>query len=428
MFALEFETLDMGSKEERSTFGTFMVEVNGRCLTEGVGLDGELRPGPRVSGYHAAEWLLWNWWRLHCEPELARKNPSWSLAHRLSQIGEGYAWPNITIVSDGRRVDVTADRSRDSAYPFRYLGAAENESVPVEELTRSVDNFVHSIIDRLADSGLHDTNLHLLAQDLDEARKDTRATRFRRLEALLGFDPDEANEATVAQCLADADRMGNKALEELAAHAAGVGAMQLTGDDVATIVGQDGFDAKAQDMARVHETGDIPPWGTCAGWQIGVSMARALRRQEGLNGEPLANERLAELAGTSPTAICDFNRNTDAVSLSLDMEGAHSRLALRPKWETGRRFDLARLLGDRLCVAADEPLRPATAARTYRQKVQRAFAVELLCPIDAIDDFLGPDLSEDKRHDAAAHFNVSPVAISRQLENDDRFAVMHETD
>ena len=72
MFSLEFETLDTGSDEERSTFGTFAVEVNGQCLTEGVGPDGDLRTGPRVSGYHAAEWLLWNWWRRRSRPHMPR--------------------------------------------------------------------------------------------------------------------------------------------------------------------------------------------------------------------------------------------------------------------------------------------------------------------------------------------------------------------
>ena len=247
------------------------------------------------------------------------------------------------------------------------------------------------------------------------------------MEALLGCDPDEMETATVARRLAEGDRIGSSALEELAAHAAGVSAVPLTADDATVIVRDKGFDASTQDMVRIHRTGETPAWGTGEAWQVGVSVARALRQQEGLNGEPLSNERLTDLAGTSVTAVRDINCVADAMSLLLHTGGAHCRLALRPKWETGRRFDLARLLGDRLCAAADEPLLPATASRTYRQKAQHAFAVELLCPIDAIDDFLGPDLSEDRRHDAAAFFNVSPVAIDRQLENDDRFAVAYET-
>ena len=425
MFALEFETLDTGARAERSTFGTFIVQVNGQSLTEGVGPEGDWRPGPRVSGYHAAEWLLWNWWRLHCEPELARRSTDWSLAHRMSHIGEGYAWPNVKIVSDGRRVDFTASRSRDPSSPYRYL-AVTSESVSVEELTAGVDAFAGLVIDRLSDSGERDTNLHTLAADLEAARQDPDETRFRRLEALLGFDPDEAAPADIARRIADSDRMGRSALEELAAHAAGIGAVPLAGDDIATIAKERGFDAKTQDMAQVNETGDMPAWGTCEAWQFGAAMAQALRKQEGLDGEPLANGQLADLAGTSASAIRDIGRVAGPMSLLLRATGAHCRLALRPKWETGRRFDLARLLGDRLCANTDEPLLPATASRTYRQKAQRAFAVELLCPIDAIDDFLGPDLSEDKRHDAAAFFNVSPVAIDRQLENDDRFTPAYE--
>ena len=40
-------------------------------------------------------------------------------------------------------------------------------------------------------AGLPDTNLHLLRQDLQSERNDLEKARFRRLEARLGYDPDE---------------------------------------------------------------------------------------------------------------------------------------------------------------------------------------------------------------------------------------------
>ena len=95
-----------------------------------------------------------------------------------------------------------------------------------------------------------------------------------------------------------------------------------------------------------------------------------------------------------------------------------SWVALRSKWETGRRFDLARLLGDRL-LGQTEPMLPATRAYTYRQKAQRAFAAELLCPYQAVRGFLGADRSEERREEAAAHFEVSPFAISTTLANNE---------
>ena len=94
---------------------------------------------------------------------------------------------------------------------------------------------------------------------------------------------------------------------------------------------------------------------------------------------------------------------------------------MRSKWETGRRFDLARLIADRLFENdIRDPLLPATQSYTYRQKAQRAFAAELLAPIDAVDDFLNGDRSEDGFNDAAEHFNVSQMAISSLLRNNHR--------
>ena len=99
--------------------------------------------------------------------------------------------------------------------------------------------------------------------------------------------------------------------------------------------------------------------------------------------------------------------------------GDRAQVALRSNWETGRRFALARLLGDRL-FGHDEPLSPATRAYTYRQKAQRAFAAELLCPYKALCDFLGADRSEERYDDAASHFNVSSWAIDTVLLNNER--------
>jgi hypothetical protein len=51
----------------------------------------------------------------------------------------------------------------------------------------------------------------------------------------------------------------------------------------------------------------------------------------------------------------------------------------RPHKE-GRRFDTARLIGDFIAFDRDERIIPATNTVTTRQKFQRAFAAEFLCP------------------------------------------------
>jgi hypothetical protein len=44
------------------------------------------------------------------------------MAHRLSSIGIGYVWPNVTIVSDGERVALIAEpTTKRPEEPLRYL-------------------------------------------------------------------------------------------------------------------------------------------------------------------------------------------------------------------------------------------------------------------------------------------------------------------
>ena len=108
--------------------------------------------------------------------------------------------------------------------------------------------------------------------------------------------------------------------------------------------------------------------------------------------------------------------------LSFEWEmGDRGQMALRSKWVTGRRFDLARLLAERL-LSPDgmEPLRAVTRSYTYRHKAQRAFAAEFLAPIEAVDAFLGGDYSEDRQSEAAEHFQVSAYTIRSLLVNNNR--------
>jgi Zn-dependent peptidase ImmA (M78 family) len=60
---------------------------------------------------------------------------------------------------------------------------------------------------------------------------------------------------------------------------------------------------------------------------------------------------------------------------------------------------------------------PATDTRTARQKAQRAFAAEFLCPIGALRQFLDKDFSPDSIAAAGEHFGVSDLAVKSVLAN-----------
>ena len=438
--SLSPEVLDLGSPEERATFGLFAMTVNDRLLTQGIETDSSVVGyGPHVSGYPLAEWLVWNWWRIRWElgrPRESNAGHRWDFAHQMLTVGDGYVWPNIAISSDGMNAFFTSRQSSDpDAVLFRYLGAFRREEVSALALEEAIDGFLGDILSRLEDNGLLETNLHCLWNDLTTERESGELTRYRRLEALLGFDPDDADENAMGRRLDDAARLGEEALGELAADAT-LDEDPLNGmawsQDIFDVARQRGFDARPNDAIELFDTADVPPPGTVEAWRLGEGIAHKVRLQEDLDGQRISNDRLTQFAGTVSAAISDTQRRSQNFSFALDGREGPARVSLRSRWVTGRRFELARLIGDRLVSTqinqSNENIFPATRSYSYRQKMQRAFAAELLSPFAAIDEIAAGDYSEEKQNEIATHFKVSPMTIQAQLVNNGRLRLEEAPD
>lgn len=427
--ALTPQELNEGSDYERAAFGLIEIKVGGNSLTDVVRSDSpqfEYCSGPYVSGYHLAEWLVWNWWRLRWEPMPTGRRSvpiDWALSHRMSDIGEGYRWPNVTISCDGLRCVITSEPSNELDTPrFRYLGGPP-ASIPVTEWESTVDEFTGIVIERLDQAGIVKTNLHLLWEDLQAERRDLEIAKFRKLEGLMGFNPDEADTDRVDKLLMDAHIVGEDALAEIATGSAYGTLETLSAQQINNLTKAYGFEVKLQDAF----TASYPltnSWGHVPAWRIGVSAALNVRQQAGLGDDPIDNAKLAALAGMSSKGLaCDSY--TGSVSWMFDPDHSTPRIAFRTWRANGRRFDLARLIGDRLFVESGslalEPLAPATRAYSYRQKAQRAFAAELLSPWDVVKSMLGNDYSDDNIESVAEHFSVSPLTIDTLVLNNQNY-------
>ena len=436
VISLSSENLDSGPPEECATFGLFSVAANDHLLTEGVETESRVvRHGPYVSGYPLAEWLLWNWWRIRWEvrrPSEQNAARRWHFAHSLQTVGDGYVWPNVTIRTDGLNAFLYSTPSSENAVVlFRYLGARRQEEVSAATLESSVDGFVSDIVSSLEAGGLRTTNVHRLWNDLQIERADDDLTRYRRLEAQLGFDPDEADEELLRSRLDDASSLGDEAVGELASDAtldSDPLHSMISAQGISEIAARQGFDADWDSAIRLSDSMKLSRPGEIEAWRLGKEVAQRVRRQEGLDGCEIANHRLAELAGTVPELISNTNRCSPNNSFMLRSDNAHARVSLRSWWRTGRRFELSRLIGDRLIMGhsnqSGENLFPAIfRSSSYRQKMQRAFAAEFLSPIAAIDEMLCGDYSEEKQNRAARRFQVSPMTIQSQLVNNNRIFI-----
>ncbi|MBV9219810.1 MAG: hypothetical protein JO366_02045 [Methylobacteriaceae bacterium] len=414
MFSADWERLDEGSPEERACFAALGIHFGNLWLTEGNDtFVNRVRPAPMLSAYHLAEWMAWNWWRLRWEPH--SNAGDWAFAHRLATVGGGYVWPNVTISSDGEHVAVIAKPTRERQNtPFRYL-SDDVVVVSACQFEESADRFIEQVRGQLRQEKIAETNLDRIWEDVRAERRDPDTAKRRRLEALLGYDPDRADVSAINEMMQDAVTLGERAMNEVAADRPQGGDV-LTAAELRAMATSKGFDASPRDIIRLASDSGLPCIGDAPAWRLGAAVAAALREQERLGSRPIENRTLARLAGLESKALTD-RTPSPSISFALDHDVDKSRVVLRSKWETGRRFELARLLGDRIVGPQGEKLFPATRAFTYRQRMQRSFAAEFLSPLEVVRDMLKDDLSAENQQDVANHFQVSELMIRTLLVN-----------
>ena len=168
------------TREERATTGRLEIRADRLVLTEGVAFGQDsLLPGPLVSAYPLAEWLVWNRWRLLGEPRPAAPSREWEFAHRLASAGSGYLWPNIELASDGQRVRLTSSPPEDPRPSvFRYVGAPRSATIAAAELETAIDEFAQRVLADLERSKIAGSNLQVLCDEVERERGDERGVHL----------------------------------------------------------------------------------------------------------------------------------------------------------------------------------------------------------------------------------------------------------
>lgn len=395
-----FLRIDAGSQESRVA----LTEVHDA-------LAGTVRAHINVSVYPLARWLLLNWWRLRWEPQ--RDTHDWHLAHSMASIGEGFAWPPLTFSSDGDFVQVhlPAEHAPDVA-AVRYLNEVAMD-VPAADFETAVDQLVNHVEGRLSACRSTDRDVCELRQELAEERLDTARSRACRLQASAGIAPGDAPDGW----LADAERLsgttGPEAIGEVLAVLPELrGGLAGAREEVDRIRRS----KSVADLSWVRPSAE--PTGTVElPWQRGARLACDLRRQLGIGtAEPVSDQTLGDRLGVHlpfPAAgrgpLRGGFRNGDARLTHVAVPSPHP---------DSQRFHLARLLACAFISPAADHLLPVTAAATAMQKYERAFAQELLCPVDALGEFIAERGNDDEAiADAAAHFRVSDWLVRSALVN-----------
>jgi hypothetical protein len=382
-----------------------------RCIRRG---ENQARDAAPLPADDLAMWLAHNWWRLRHEARGSEKtNPTWASAHRLTSVGSGYHWPNVTIWGEGERVRLLSTADPVNGFgPLRYFTDALLY-VDARAFETSVDAFVDQCI-----TSRRGTNaLRTVWRQVAEERSDPEMTQWRKFEALAGFDPDEAPEGLMSGLAELIREHGQDDTEEVVAAAPGESAI-ATFEAVLDRIETSRTTLHLTNIAG-HGALDLGDRTYDPPWRKAEATAKSVRKVIDLDeGAPLASVQLAEICGAARSVVWNSERQGNAdVPYGLRWrKNGQDRVVFHSRHPTSRRFELARLLGDAIW-SHDATVGPASRAFTPRQQFQRAFAANLLCPYPALRDYLGPSWTREDIADAARHFRVSELLVKTMLVN-----------
>ena len=419
-FRIDFEWMErqFGSSLEKTAFAQIKMSLHGHLLTEVYDQNAKnVRDHIAVSAWDLAEWCVANWWRLRWESEANELDAS--MSHSLPAVGGGYIWPNIRFCSDWNTVLVDVIPFEAKTAPLRFISEELHLAVPAAEFEKELGRFVNAVFSRVRESdAVRDERVQALFNlwdELQEERRDKTLAQWRKLEAIAGYDPGEAPEVFYGMIPEAEKKWGRNAVEELVAE--GRHETRQLFDAIGEIsekqspkLSMDGVPEAAR-IRKARRNASTPT-------ELGHQAALNIRKSWALDLNPLPSKLFTDHLGLSERFL---NQNDSPLNSPIDFgirksESVHC--VIRGKWETSRRFALARLLGDCLYSPQEDLLLPLTKAKTARQKFQRAFAQELLCPLEGIQEVLSNgSCAEERVETAAQYYNVSPMALHTTLVN-----------
>jgi hypothetical protein len=359
-----------------------------------------------VSTYPLACWFAANWWRLLWETEF-QMGTAWEMAHHMPAAGCGYVWPDLKFQSDTDRIEIESTASKSTGREIiRYLSSFTT-SIPIKNFERSILDFISLNIERLNSSGVTDTDLHQLWKELTQERNNAKKARWRKFEAMSGFAPGDLDETTFKITNDFEKTAGKTATQEAAAYCQGTDPTLI----IKSLIEQG---RHAQIVAR-FPTIKIKIPANLAPWETGQELANQARQYLNLGQTPINIRRLADVVGIS-TKDLKKNKNlkTDT-SIAIKKTTNEFSLALTKSGTTSHRFKIARMFGESLLRSNPDTWLLSATTKTKRQKTQRAFATEFLCPIQALREHIQDSPTCNNIKSAATIFNISPIAVASHL-------------
>jgi hypothetical protein len=372
--------------------------------------------------YPLAEWIAYNWWLLRAHARLAgtvfhRRSPLLKAAavrrHNMRDAGDGFLWPNLLIIPEGEfaRLVWLRDREIIPNDPIRYISEG-TMYCDARDVQDALADMVDNVLVRLEELEIDGATL---ADEWNAIKNaDNEEADFCTAVAKLGRDPYSLDAATTNLIATIGNRIQPELLSDFLdavdpeSIQAGIMWIGKTSKKIKNLSAQP---SPLMEQFKSALAGYAP--SVARPWLLGWEQARRLRQAIGVTAE--------EPFEFDNVVVITEEPNDDRGLLAfggLTPKGGHALVATRDMPETARRFATARAVWR--FAAANQTRFLLTSAHADKQKVERAFATELLAPASGLERFINGGVSAafvDDLEEAAEHFRVSSYVIQHQVEN-----------
>ena len=365
-----------------------------------------------IPAVYLAEGLATDWWSI-----LGSRD--WD--HRIQRYRTGFALPDIILRSHGSHIEVLSGPHRHIMNPQLQFESVESELVSRLDAEAVLSRFIEEVIAKLTFAGIHDSELQTRWKRVCISRSDEEDSEFCEAAGALGLDPYSISEEHARFIESAYEFLSEEVLLEFLSGLRTVTWAPSLIDSLYELDDREERKALLPVLSEVDLSSKVttePPWA------IGYRAARSFRDAMGLDvADRVSYSSLTKKLGASEDfepitlggGIRAFVSRSDGTKIHLQRYNGKDTLSSA----RSTNFAFARAVGD--AVIFPTPRRSVVNGLHHaeRQAAGRAFAAELLAPIDEIENILEKRVDVDDTV-LADEFDVSPNVVRYQIENRDR--------
>ena len=378
-----------------------------------------------VPAVHLAEGIASDWWSIFGGRDQE---------HSLLPYRTGFVLPNIFLKFDGATFEAIGDQLICDNPKLRFWRVG-TEALSRDAAESVLSDFVERVIDKLADEGVADSEVELCWSRVSESRADPHERSFCEAAAALGADPYEVTDADASFIEAAGHWFSGGALIEFLSgmgkkdHATPRKVRRLDSPRRAILDSIRAAEARPRYKSRLPELRSVAEQisdvahrrpGERA-WAPSYRAARAFRDAIGIRCDEVCTSPRAiatKLGGRRFAPATGLSGVLALVSHDNDDVRIHLRDRGRRQWaQWAENFAFSRALGDAVCFPDSQRSVVNELHDAEHQAAGRAFAAELLAPVEKVLDMQHGGLDIDAISGA---LNVTSQVIVHQLENQER--------